>query len=110
MAYNKFNAKKTWLGGHQFDSKKEAGRYVQLKLMESAGEITDLELQPRFLLQEKFTRRGKTYRKIEYVADFRYRDKDGNVIVEDAKGHKTDVYQLKKKLLLARYDIDFREI
>lgn len=110
---NKYNAKKIKIDGHTFDSKREAERYCELKLFVRAGEIRNLELQPRFLLQDKFKdKQGNTHRKIEYVADFTYVDKDDKKIVEDVKGVLTDVYKLKKKLFLKIYDseFDFREI
>lgn len=111
--YSKYRAKKTIIDGIKFDSKREANRYCELKLLEKAKEIRDLELQPRFLLQDKFVdKQGKTHRKIEYVADFMYVDKDNNTIVEDVKGVMTDVYKLKKKLFLNLYDnkYEFREV
>ena len=110
---NKYNAKKTVVDGIEFDSIREADRYCELKLLEKAKEIRNLELQPRFLLQDKFKdKMGTTHRKIEYVADFMYVDKDDKRIVEDVKGVMTDVYKLKKKLFLNLYDnqYDFREI
>ena len=55
-----------------FDSIAESKRYKELALLQRAGEIQNLELQPRFLLQESFKKNGKTYRKIEYRADFMY--------------------------------------
>lgn len=111
--YSKYNAKKITIDGHDFPSKREAERYCELKLLEKAKEIRDLVLQPRFLLQDKFEdKQGNTHRKIEYVADFMYIDKDNKKIVEDVKGVMTDVYKLKKKLFLNLYDkeFDFREI
>lgn len=111
--YSKYNAKKKVVDGHTFDSKREAERYCELKLFVRAGEIRDLELQPRFLLQDKFKdKTGTTHRKIEYVADFMYIDKDDKKIVEDVKGVLTDVYKIKKKIFLNLYDnqYDFREI
>ena len=112
MSYRKYNAKKTAVDGITFDSKKEARRYSELKLMEKAGEIYNLELQPRFLLQDKFRYKGEAFRKIEYIADFRYTDKTGATVVEDVKGYKTEMYNLKKKWFLRQYGelIDFREI
>lgn len=110
---NKYNAKKTVVDGIEFDSIREADKYCELKLLEKAKEIRNLELQPRFLLQDKFKdKMGTTHRKIEYVADFMYIDKDDKKIVEDVKGMMTDVYKLKKKLFLNLYDeeYDFREI
>lgn len=112
MTYRKYNARKTAVDGITFDSKKEARRYSELKLMEKAGEIYNLELQPRFLLQDKFRYKGEAFRKVEYIADFRYTDKIGATIVEDVKGYKTETYNLKKKWFLRQYGelIDFREI
>ena len=110
---NKYNAKKTVVDGIEFDSIREADRYCELKLLEKAKEIRNLELQPRFLLQDKFKdNTGTTHRKIEYVADFMYVDKDEKKIVEDVKGVMTDVYKLKKKMFLKKYDdqYEFREI
>lgn len=101
MSYRKYNARKTVVDGITFDSKKEARRYSELKLMEKAGEIYDLELQPRFLLQDKFRYKGKPFRKVEYVADFRYTDKTGAIVVEDVKGYKTETYNLKKEMVPA---------
>ncbi|EGT4056865.1 DUF1064 domain-containing protein [Clostridioides difficile] len=111
--YSKYNAKKTVVDGIEFDSIREADRYCELKLLEKAKEIRNLELQPRFLLQDKFKdKQGNTHKKIEYVADFMYIDKCGKTIVEDVKGVLTDVYKLKKKLFLKIYDdqYEFKEI
>ncbi len=69
---SKYYNKKVQVDMYVFDSIAESRRYKELALLERAGEITDLELQPRFLLQEGFKKNGKTYRKIEYVADFMY--------------------------------------
>jgi hypothetical protein len=100
------------IDGVRFDSGKEARRYNELKLLERAGQIKNLELQPRFVLQESFKRNGETHRKIEYVADFRYIE-DGKQVVEDVKSvitKKHPVYALKKKLLFKKYpDITFLE-
>lgn len=115
-SYNKYKNKKTVIDGITFDSKREANRYTELKLMEQAGLIKDLVLQPKFLLQDKFKYRGRTYRKIEYLADFSYFSvEDDILIVEDVKGVKTDVFRLKEKLLIYKFmkeneNIDFRII
>ena len=107
---SKYRAKKTEIDGIKFDSRKEARRYTELKLLERNGDIENLTLQPRFLLQEGFRKNGKAYRKIEYVADFMYKQ-DGKLIVEDVKGIKTDVYKLKQKLFEKRYqDLTIKEI
>lgn len=69
---NKYRNKKTQVDMYVFDSIAESKRYKELALLQRAGEIQNLELQPRFLLQESFKKNGKTYRKIEYIADFMY--------------------------------------
>lgn len=110
---SKYNAKKKVVDGHLFHSTKEAERYCELKLFLKAGLIRNLVLQPRFLLQDEFfDKNGVKHKKIEYVADFSYIDNDGKAIVEDVKGVLTDVYKIKKKIFLKKYDeqYDFREI
>lgn len=107
----KYHNRKTVVEGITFDSKKEASRYIELKQAVKQGIIKDLVLQPRFELQESFKLKGKTIRKIEYVADFSYTDvKNGNIVVEDVKGIKTDVFKIKEKLFLKRYgtDVEFK--
>lgn len=99
---NKYRNKKTQIDMYVFDSAKEAQRYRELTLLERAGEISNLELQPRFLLQDSFKKNGKTYRKIEYIADFKYIEKD-KTIVEDVKGLQTDVFKIKHKLFEKKY-------
>lgn len=106
--YSKYNARKVLVDGHTFDSTKEAVRYQELKFLEKAGEIKELELQPKFVLQDDFICGGKGYREICYIADFMYTDKDGQKVVEDVKGYKTDVYALKKKLFLKKYCLNGR--
>ncbi|TDO92331.1 uncharacterized protein DUF1064 [Halanaerobium saccharolyticum] len=107
---NKYNNKKPLVDGIKFDSKKEARFYENLKLLKAAGEVKEFELQPKFVLLEKNKDRV-TGRGIKYIADFKITYSDGSVEVVDVKGHKTQVYKLKKKLLLAKYpDINFREV
>lgn len=99
---NKYNNKKVQVDMYVFDSIRESQRYKELKLLERAGEISNLELQPKFLLQESFKKNGKTYKAINYIADFMYEEK-GKVIVEDVKGIQTDVFKLKHKLFEHEY-------
>ena len=108
---SKYGAKPTIIGGIKFASKAEAQRYVVLNHLEKAGKISDLILQPNFILQEKFSHYGKIIRAISYVADFLYLE-NGKSIVEDVKGMKTPVYELKLKLFLSLYGgiYTFREI
>ena len=99
---NKYRNKKITVDDYIFDSIQESRRYKELKLLLRAGKIQDLELQPHFLLQESFKKNGKTYRKIEYIADFKYIE-NGKTIVEDVKGLQTDVFKIKHKLFEKKY-------
>jgi hypothetical protein len=108
---SKYRNKKVTIDGYEFDSLAEARRYEQLKLMEQAGAISDLRLQPKYELQRGFTDgSGVKHRAITYVADFAY-NADGLRVVEDLKGAITKEYAIKKKLFLFKYfDLTFREI
>lgn len=99
---NKYKNKKVIVDDYIFDSIQESKRYKELKLLLKTGEISNLELQPHFLLQESFKKNGKTYRKIEYIADFKYIE-NGKIIVEDVKGVQTDVFKIKHKLFEKKY-------
>ena len=87
----------------RFASQQEGMRYLQLKAMLQKGEITRLQLQPSFTIRVE----GEVI--CRYVADFQYL-KDGKLVVEDAKGFRTDVYRLKKKLLHACFGIEIQEV
>ena len=102
FCYNKYRNKKIEINGYEFASKAEAKRYQQLLLLQEQNLIKNLQLQPKFLLQEKFKKNGKTYRKIEYIADFMY-EENGKEVVEDVKGWKTDIFKLKLKLFEYKY-------
>lgn len=107
---NKYRNKKIIIDEHEFDSMAEGRRYQELKLLERAGEIESLQLQPKFLLQEAFKKNGKTYRKIEYIADFDYIE-NGKVVVEDVKGVETKEFRLKLRLFEYKYkDLELRII
>lgn len=100
------------IDGITFASKAEMNRYVELKMLQSAGVIYDLELQPKYELVPKYTTQdGRKVRATHYVADFSYRNRGENeLIVEDVKGHPTDVYKLKRKLFEYLYpEITFHE-
>lgn len=117
----KYNAKRTVVDGETFDSKKEASRYLELKVLEKAGEISGLTRQKRYELTPEYREpdtvgeRGGIHkgalieRPSYYVADFVYEDKNGNTIVEDAKGYRTELYKLKRKMMLYRYGIRIKE-
>lgn len=86
---------------HVHDSMKEAGRCDELTLLEKGGAVSGLRYQPKFLLQPSFRYKNRTIRKIEYIADFMYKDKKwGKTVIEDVKGFYTPVYLLKKKLFI----------
>ena len=111
---NKYRAQKTEIDGIKFDSKHEAERYCTLKLLERAGEITDLQLQRKFTLIG--TQRDKDGKVIErpviYKADFVYKDKTGAMVVEDTKSPatRTKDYVIKRKLMLSIYGIRINEV
>ena len=97
------------MDGIVFPSKREAARYLELKLLERAGEITGLEVHPVYKLPIKSI--GKPHKVTfvgSYIADFAYKE-DGKEIVEDCKGVKTTTYRLKKRLVEALYGIEVRE-
>ncbi len=102
MAVSKYRNVKTQVDGITFHSKKEARRYQDLRLLERAGEIKDLELQPKFLLQVNGMKIAT------YIADFTYHDKTGEV-VEDVKGVRTAAYSMKAKLMKAIHGITVKE-
>ena len=105
--YRKYHNTKTVADGIKFDSKLEAERYAQLKILERAGVIRDLELQPEYELIPSFRKNGKTWRRTMYKADFRYiLAEDDSYIIEDVKGSTsviTDVFRLKQKLFEYKY-------
>jgi len=104
---NKYHAVKTKIEGYTFDSKKEGQRYRDLLLLEKAGEISDLKVHPVYLLQEKFIYKGETVRKIEYEADFEYKE-NGYVITEDIKGGKatqTALFKIKAKMFKKKFGV-----
>ena len=102
---SKYHAQKTVVGGKTYDSKKEANRAMQLRYMEQAGQIQDLQEQVRFILQEEYiNNEGKKIRPISYVADFTY-TQNGQKVIEDTKSPatRTQVYLLKKKIVMYKY-------
>lgn len=107
---SKYHNKKVEYNGMKFDSRKEYAYYTKLKLLEQAGEISSLKRQVPFLLLETVKLNDKTYRQTKYIADFTYLDKNGKLHVIDVKGVKTQVYQLKKKLMAWKYGIEIEEI
>lgn len=100
---SKYHAKKTEVDNVIFDSKREATRYQELKLMQQCGAIQNLSLQPKYAIIVE----GQKI--CDYKADFSYQTKQGQTIVEDCKGVRTPVYRLKKKLVRAIYGLEILE-
>lgn len=133
MAYKRYkkynNIKTKTFDGNEFDSKKEAKRWTELKLLERAGEITNLQRQVTYLLIpaqyetiERYSKTGKRLkdatklleRECSYIADFVYTDKrTGQTVVEDVKGYQEGlaycVFKIKRKLMLYIYKIRIKE-
>ncbi len=110
--------------GIKHASQKEATRWCELKLLERAGKISDLQRQVEFELipcqyetYEKFSKRGERLgegmrvaeRRCVYVADFVYTE-DGKKVVEDTKGMRTKEYVIKRKLMLYIHHIKIKEV
>lgn len=107
---SKYGNRKTTLDGITFDSAREAKRYAELRLLERAGQIFNLQRQVPFVLIPKQVRDGKTIeRPVVYKADFVYTE-NGQEIVEDTKGMRTKEYVIKRKLMLWQYGIQIREV
>jgi hypothetical protein len=109
---NKYGAKKCQLDNMTFDSIAEARRWQELRYLTRAGIIKDVRRQvPFVLIPAQKDETGKVIeRPLTYVADFVYKDQSGRTIVEDAKGMKTDVYKIKRKLMLSIYGIRIVEV
>lgn len=116
----KYHNRKVTIDGITFDSKKEANRYCELKLLQQAGEISDLRLQVKYTLipaqREPDTigkrggiKKGKLIeRECSYIADFVYQE-NGKTVVEDTKGVRTKEYIIKRKLMLWVHGIRIKE-
>ena len=98
----KYRAIPVVIDGHRFPSKKEGKRYGELKLLEQAGKISDLKLQPPFDLHVNGVK------VCFYKGDFSYVE-NGVRVIEDVKGVKTPMYRLKRKMMRAEYGIEIRE-
>ena len=99
-----------------FDSKREARRYMDLWLMQRAGEISGLRTQVKYPLLPKQERKdGTKERAIDYVADFVY-EKDGETVAEDSKGFRNTssatykVFVMKRKMMLYFHGITVKEV
>lgn len=129
---NKYGAKKvTAPDGSTFDSKAEYHRWCELKLLERADKISDLQRQVKYQLlpaiYETYSRYSdKTGKRLKdgvvtieqecnYIADFVYTDNEtGKTVVEDVKGHKAgagyQLFVLKRKMMLHFHGIQIKEV
>jgi hypothetical protein len=98
----KYKNKFTVVDGIKFRSRREANRYSELQLLVRAGKISDLRMQVRYPLEVN----GLLI--CYYASDFTYME-GGKLIVEDAKGHITPLYVIKKKMMAAQYGIEIKE-
>lgn len=106
---NKYHNRKVTRDGETFDSVKEYRRFCELRLLERAGAVTDLRRQVKIELIPAQRIDGKVVeRACSYVADFVYQE-NGQQVVEDAKGMRTQEYRLKRKLMLWVHGIRIRE-
>ncbi len=100
---SKYHNVRTVVDGIEFASKREASRWLELQMMQKAGEIRGLERQVRLKLEVA----GMLV--CTYVADFAYTTAVGKLVVEDTKGYRTPVYKLKAKLVKAIMGIEILE-
>lgn len=111
MVYKYHNIKTMTSDGIEHHSQAEAKRWIQLKLLEKAGEIKDLQRQVKYVLIPSQKEGKKTIeRECSYIADFVYTDKQGNIVVEDTKGFRTKDYTIKRKLMLWVHKIKVKEV
>lgn len=121
----KYNNRKVTIDNILFDSCREANRYRELKLLQKAGQIRNLQLQVPFELiptqrePPTLTKTGKekqgalVERSVVYLADFTYEERTGDIwrsVVEDVKGLKVKEYIIKRKLMLHKYGIKIKEV
>lgn len=108
---HKYRAKPCVIEGIRFASQREGRRFLELRMLEKAGEIRELELQPRFPLYALRASNGEVIKVADYVADFQFREgRDGALVVEDVKGMPTETYRLKKRIFEAQYGMQIREV
>lgn len=110
---NKYNAVRTEIDGLKFDSKAEGRRYETLKLLLSAGEISDLEIHPKYDLHVSDFETGEPVLIGRYVADFSYFTQADEFVLEDVKSpmtRKLPLYRWKKKHIKAEYGIEISEV
>ena len=110
---SKYGNRKVEINGILFDSLREARRYTELRILERAGHISNLEVHKKYvLIPTQRDRAGKLLeQQCSYYADFSYIDNDsGKEVVEDTKGVRTEAYRIKRKMMLYVHGIIVKEI
>ena len=95
------------LDGVVFDSKKEASRYAELKLLQRAGQISELQLQPSWVVEINGQRLCR------YSCDFSYLDKERGFVLEEVKSSgsvKDAAYKLRRRAAELAYGIKIVEV
>lgn len=115
MRMSKYGNRRITVDGETFDSQREYRRWCELRLMEKAGLIKELRRQVKFVLIPAQRSGGKVAeRECAYIADFVYLEKMGlnewKTVVEDAKGCRTEVYKIKRKLMRYVHGIEVQEV
>lgn len=110
---NKYHSKKITTTDGVFDSKREFERWNELKLLQRAGRIQNLQRQVSYnLIPAQYAMDGKRKKLLEYPcnykADFVYTE-NGKTVVEDCKGYRTPEYRIKRKLMLEKHGIRIKE-
>ena len=106
---SKYGNKRTVVDGITFDSNAEARRWIDLRLMEKAGEISGLERQVKIELVKGVRLHGSKRARppMRLIVDFAYTQK-GKQVWEDTKGMETPLSRAKRHMALALHHIDVR--
>ena len=109
---SKYRNVKSNVAGITFDSKKEAGRFEVLQILQAIGSISDLRLQHRITIVEGYTKpSGERVRPLVYIADFSYIPYGQNErVYEDVKGKRTQEYINKRKMVYEMKGIEIQEV
>lgn len=108
---SKYGNRKASADGIEFDSTAEMQYYQVLAARQAAGEISELEIQPRFEVIPGFRdMAGKRHAPRHYTPDFQFKEQ-GRIVVIEVKGFKTEAYILRRTLFLYQYPhLEFREV
>jgi hypothetical protein len=102
MKRTKYNSSKVEFQGITFDSKQEFDFYLELLSQKERGEISEIQLQPKFELLPKYEYQGKKKQGISYTADFAV-VKNGELVIFDVKGMETQQGNMRRKMFEQKY-------